>query len=177
MRVLVLTLLTTMLLLSGSQIKQEDDRKSINIVPIPTGAYAASQHEITANAQQISFRFDAPYPSDQVLVFYERFFRQGGYDRCHIPGQKNEWHSFVEQVGDTERVTHQIMHYWVNETKRRLAVVVVRYDSDLERAAGPPDNDVQHVMVILHGGEGYQFEEVRDWLELQCSRVEEAQHD
>ncbi|GHU10643.1 hypothetical protein AGMMS50225_14540 [Betaproteobacteria bacterium] len=123
-------------------------------VPIMDGAYNVGSVG-NDNFYQQYYDINATYPSMNALDFYDKYFAGNGWKRC--VGGIEKWWSFIDMTGESEKMVHQVVHYFINEDEKTGGVIVLRYESKKWSGARKgipseediPDSDVQHVNIVI----------------------------
>jgi hypothetical protein len=117
-------------------------------IPIPDGAYQVEIIELTPEgAEQRSFLIHEPYPSVRILDLYDKHFDDEDWVRCFSRYEK--WVSHIRPLHGEDHLIHQISGYWINEKRKCIVIVNLMYDSSVRADENIPDNEIQHVSVIV----------------------------
>src|SRR5215475_11882702 len=86
------------------------------------------------NMVSVNFETKLAYPSEDVVRFYDRELRGRGWIPFNQPGIR-QWDCFEDSMVENPLV-HQFGATWVNLATRRMALVVLRYESRGQKGPG-----------------------------------------
>lgn len=118
-------------------------------------AYNIKLHEFKKNkTTQVSYKVKAPYPSYDVLSFYDNELRKLEWKRFNHPYFNNlrKWDSVWDGTIKGKPLTHRLISFWINSEKTEIATLMLQYISnnlsnqDILKQV-EPNNDVQHVIL------------------------------
>jgi hypothetical protein len=115
------------------------------VLPPPTGAKDIRHVSFNdGHAVQMDFKLYPRFPDNPALDHFQRSL-DDSWRSCEWGGK---WDHFLQGQGDSEVTMHQWMHAWINESRRRVIVLVSRYRSVGPCIGGMPNNDEQLVSIV-----------------------------
>jgi len=154
----------------GGSSSEASSLDMVDHLPIYKEAYNIDKRSLdTVSNQQIIFNIKKPYPSVDVLNYYDQYFMKHGWIKCS--GYMEDWQSFLDATLKPEQLIHQIAHYWIKKPENKLSMVYLRYNSENSLSAHVPDNNIQGVIILMQ--RDINLETQLSHLSLDCNYKEE----
>jgi hypothetical protein len=141
-------LLLTAVYSLGGCTSEASSLDMVDPLPMYKGAYEVDKRQLdTESNQQLFYRLNKPYPSIDVLNYYDQYFMEHGWIKCI--GNMETWQSFLDATQKQEQRIHQIARYWIKKPENKLSMVALRYNSEKTAKAQVPDNSIQNVFILM----------------------------
>jgi len=121
--------------------------KFIDNFPVPDNAFDISKTKFDrGNAQQLLFKLDEAYPSENSLDVYREELKKNSWTLCR--DSKQGWSTHEDRTTSPYLLVHQFIEHWVLPSENKLIILSATYYSEDLSSRGP-DNDVQHFIVFV----------------------------
>jgi hypothetical protein len=120
----------------------------IDHYPIPNEARDVKKLKLhSENNQQIFFRVDKAYPSTEIIDYYSEFMKTEGWQKCK--SGLDDWQSYLDGTSKEVTYNYEIANFWIKRKEEKLAMLVIKYDSRNLENNKVPDNNVQHISLLV----------------------------
>lgn len=164
---LLLTSSVTLWTLSSGCYANTAEKNLVSMFVVPEMAYDVKRITLgVENNQQLFFRIRRPYPSKDILNKYNNDLKLAGWTKC--VGGKESWDYHRDASTSDHLFVHQIAHYWINRSEKKLAIIAITYYSKQMGEKQQPNNDEQNVAVLVQ--RDVNVDKERSTLSLSCEK-------
>ena len=145
------------ILYSASIYSKEENENDMILSLLYPGAYNIYNHTFKkTNVIQIQYLVKLPYPSLDVLNFYDNELKKKGWKEHTTAYFDNtqDWISVWDGTIKGEPLTHRLDSYWVNKSQNKIVVLMLEYRSyNLGKKeilkSSKPNNNIQRVILQI----------------------------
>ena len=99
-----------------------------------------------ANAEQLLFRVNKPFPAKDVTQFYTDQFTRRGWTPCNVA--MRQWDSYEDYTISKGTFVHELKQYWVKVAPQKLSIFAARYYSHGRQSEKPDNNDLTVIIWV-----------------------------